>query len=127
MLLPSANSASPFRGSDFQKLEPGNKQALNELQKIQDVSTGCVLSPDCTPRRTVKPIDKPKHLQSTKPLMQINIEEVNGKVLAPPVPVREIPDADQAPEDTSPRSTSPSAKMIKIEELPDPSPCQSEL
>uniref|UniRef100_A0AAV2IX03 RNA polymerase II-associated protein 3 n=1 Tax=Knipowitschia caucasica TaxID=637954 RepID=A0AAV2IX03_KNICA len=116
--------------NDFQKvleLEPGNKQALNELQKIQDVSTGCVLSPDCTPRRTVKPIDKPKHLQSTKPLMQINIEEVNGKVLAPPVPVREIPDADQAPEDTSPRSTSPSAKMIKMEELPDPSPCQSEL
>ncbi|KAJ0047462.1 hypothetical protein NL108_000867, partial [Boleophthalmus pectinirostris] len=114
---------------DFQevlKLEPGNKQALNELQKIQDVSSGCLQSSDCTQRRTIQPIEKPKHLQSTKPLRRIDIEEVTGKVLIPDIQMSESQDAqNKAQEDTSPLSTSPSAKMIKIEEIADLSACQS--
>lgn len=106
---------------DFQevlKLEPGNKQALNELQKIQDVSSGCLQSFDCTNKRTVQPIDKPKHLQSVKPLRRIEIEEVSGNVLVPEKPVSEFQDVvKKTKEDTSPLSTSPSAKIIKIEEI----------
>uniref|UniRef100_A0A4W6D3J0 RNA polymerase II-associated protein 3 n=1 Tax=Lates calcarifer TaxID=8187 RepID=A0A4W6D3J0_LATCA len=55
---------------DFQevlKLEPGNKQALNELQKLQ-TDTGCsslLQTEDSSQRRTVQPIDKPTHLRST--------------------------------------------------------------
>ncbi|KAJ0012530.1 hypothetical protein NQD34_016864 [Periophthalmus magnuspinnatus] len=107
------------------KLEPGNKQALNELQKIQDVTSGCLQS-DCTQRRTVQPIEKPKHLQSTKPLRRIDIEEITGKVLVPDIPVSKFQDAvNKVQEDTSPLSTSPSAKMIKIEEIADFSASQS--
>ncbi|XP_072311154.1 RNA polymerase II-associated protein 3 [Eucyclogobius newberryi] len=111
---------------DFQavlKLEPGNKQALNELQKIQDVTSGCLQPSDCSQRRTVQPIEKPKHLQSTKPLRRVDIEEVSGKVLIADMSVSEPQDA----EDMSPLSTSPSTKMIKIEEIADYSVCQSEL
>lgn len=108
---------------DFQevlKLEPGNKQALNELQKIQDVSSGCLQSFDGSNKRTVQSIDKPKHLQSTKPLRRIEIEEVSGNVLAPEIPARDSQvDVKKAKEDTSPLSTSPSAKIIKIEEVAD--------
>uniref|UniRef100_UPI003AB040DE RNA polymerase II-associated protein 3 n=1 Tax=Centroberyx gerrardi TaxID=166262 RepID=UPI003AB040DE len=89
---------------DFQevlKLEPGNKQALNELQKLQmDMMSLSLTEPDDAPRRTVRPVDKPPHLQSAKPLRRIEIEEVGGKLLA------------------SPLSTSPRAKMIRIEEMP---------
>lgn len=108
---------------DFQevlKLEPGNKQALNELQKIQDVSSGCLQSSEGTTVRTVQPINKPKHLQSTKPLRRIEIEEVSGKVLVPEIPVSDSRDfANETKEDASPLSTSPSAKIIKIEEIAD--------
>ncbi|XP_044042426.1 RNA polymerase II-associated protein 3 [Siniperca chuatsi] len=112
---------------DFQevlKLEPGNKQALNELQKLQiDVgSSGLLQTPDSTQRRTVQPFDKPTHLQSTKPLRRIDIEEVSGKVTVLEVEsgesksfVQEVMREDE--DKTSPLSTSPSAKMIKIEEL----------
>lgn len=106
---------------DFQevlKLEPGNKQALNELQKIQDVSSGYLQSSDSATKRTVQPIDKPKHLQSTKPLRRIEIEEVSGKVLVPET---------SGKEDASPLSTSPSAKIIKIEEIADVSTGSPEL
>lgn len=99
-------------------MEPGNKQALNELQKIQDVSSGCLQSFDSTNKRTVQPIDKPKHLQSTKPLRRIEIEEVSGNVLVHEIPESESQDdVKKGNEDTSPLSTSPSAKMIKIEEI----------
>lgn len=108
---------------DFQevlKLEPGNKQALNELQKLQiDVaSSGLLQTPDGTQRRTVQPIDKPAHLRSTKPLRRIDIEEVSGKVSVSEVEkslVEEV--AREAQDKSSPLSTSPSAKMIKIEEI----------
>lgn len=112
---------------DFQevlKLEPGNKQALNELQKLQiDVaSSGLLQTPDSTQRRTVQPIDKPTHLQSTKPLRRIEIEEVSGKVTVSEVEsvgsksfIQEV--VREAEDESSPLSTSPSAKMIKIEEI----------
>lgn len=107
---------------DFQevlKLEPGNKQALNELQKLQ-IDEGCsglLQTPDNTERRTVEPIDKPTHLRSTKPLRRIDIEEVSGKVSVSEVEsfVQEV--MKEADDKSSPMSTSPSAKMIKIEEI----------
>lgn len=107
--------------TDFQevlKLEPGNKQALNELQKIQDVSSGCLQPFDSSKKKTVQPINKPKHLQSSKPLRRIEIEEVSGKVLVPEIPESEFQDVVKK-EDASPLSTSPSAKIIKIEEITD--------
>ncbi|CAK6959849.1 RNA polymerase II-associated protein 3 isoform X1 [Scomber scombrus] len=114
---------------DFQevlKLEPGNKQALNELQKLQiDVgSSGLLQTLDSSQRRTVQPIDKPTHLRSTKPLRRIDIEEVSGKVTLPEVEsggsssfIQEV--VREAECVSSPLSTSPSAKMIKIEEITD--------
>ncbi|XP_035533766.1 RNA polymerase II-associated protein 3 [Morone saxatilis] len=112
---------------DFQevlKLEPGNKQALNELQKLQidEGSSGLLQAADSTQTRTVQPIDKPTHLQSTKPLRRIEIEEVSGKVSVSEVDscgsksfVQEV--EREAEDESSPLSTSPSAKMIKIEEI----------
>ncbi|KAM9334930.1 RNA polymerase II-associated protein 3 isoform 1-T2 [Symphorus nematophorus] len=112
---------------DFQevlKLEPGNKQALNELQKLQidDGSSGLLQTPDSTQRRTVQPIDKPAHLRSTKPLRRIDIEEVGEKLSVSEVEsgaskslVQEV--VREAEDESSPLSTSPSAKMIKIEEI----------
>ncbi|XP_059181867.1 RNA polymerase II-associated protein 3 [Centropristis striata] len=112
---------------DFQevlKLEPGNKQALNELQKLQiDVASSGLLQPaDGSQRRTVQPIDKPTHLRSTKPLRRIDIEEVSGKVTVSEVEsagsksfIQEV--MRESEDQSSPLSTSPSAKMIKIEEI----------
>lgn len=112
---------------DFQqllKLEPGNKQALNELQKLQmdTGSSGRLQAVNGSQMRTVQPIDKPTHLRSTKPLRRIDIEEISGKVVVPegesgaskPL-VQEV--VKEVEEGSSPLSTSPSAKMIKIEEL----------
>lgn len=112
---------------DFQellKLEPGNKQALNELQKLQidDCSSGLLLTPDGTQRRTVQPMDKPKHLQSTKPLRRINIKEVSRKVSVPEVDysdsrslVQEV--GKESDDKSSSLSSSPNSKMIKMEEM----------
>ncbi|XP_034434552.1 RNA polymerase II-associated protein 3 isoform X1 [Hippoglossus hippoglossus] len=114
---------------DFQevlKLEPGNKQALNELQKLQiDLGpSGLLQTDDSSQRRTVQPIDKPTHLRSTKPLRRIEIEEVSGKATVPEVEssgsktlIQEV--VREPEEDSSPLSTSPSAKIIKIEEMAD--------
>ncbi|XP_071358436.1 RNA polymerase II-associated protein 3 [Trachinotus anak] len=114
---------------DFQellKLEPGNKQALNELQKLQidSSSSGVLQTEDGSQRRTVQPIDKPAHLRSTKPLRRIDIEEVSGKATVPEVEsggsksfVQEV--VRETEDGSSPLSTSPSAKMIKIEEISD--------
>lgn len=105
------------------KLEPGYKQALNELQKLQMAmcSSGLLQTADGTERRTVQPLDKPEHLRSTKPLMRIDIKEVGGelcsaemKSVASKASVQEA-----SREEFSPLSTSPAAKMIKIEELPE--------
>ncbi|XP_020490468.1 RNA polymerase II-associated protein 3 isoform X2 [Labrus bergylta] len=112
---------------DFQellKLEPGNKQALNELQKLQidEGPSGCLQTPDSNRRRTVQPVNKPKHLQSTKPLRRIDIEEVSGMVSVHEMlpsesecTVQEV--VTEAEDESSSLSSSPSAKMIKIEEM----------
>ncbi|XP_074554628.1 RNA polymerase II-associated protein 3 isoform X2 [Halichoeres trimaculatus] len=110
---------------DFQellKLEPGNKQALNELQKLQNDEgpSGLLASPDNLQRRVVHPIDKPQHLQSTKPLRRINIEEISGKVSVPEMVSGEPESSKQEvarTNESSSLSSSPSAKMIKIEEI----------
>ncbi|KAM3850352.1 RNA polymerase II-associated protein 3 [Diretmus argenteus] len=121
---------------DFQEvldLEPANKQALNELQKIQiDLGTrGLLAAQEDAPRRTIQPVNKPPHLQSTKPLRRLDIEEVGGQVavseeessvsaarLQNPAP--SIGDGEgRGRDEASPRSTSPSAKIMKIEELSD--------
>nr|XP_012775294.2 RNA polymerase II-associated protein 3 isoform X1 [Maylandia zebra] len=112
---------------DFQqllKLEPGNKQALNELQKLQMYtgSSGRLQAVNGSQMRTVQPIDKPTHLRSTKPLRRIDIEEISGKIVVPegesgaykPLVQEVVKEVEEA---SSPLSTSPSAKMIKIEEL----------
>ncbi|XP_014882426.1 RNA polymerase II-associated protein 3-like, partial [Poecilia latipinna] len=106
---------------DFQRLlqlEPGNKQALNELQKLQtdpDCS-GALQAEDGAQRRTVQPVDKPEHLRSTKPLRRIDIQEISGKLALPrqealPPLIQEV---DRKTD--SPLSSSPSAKIIKMEE-----------
>ncbi|XP_019751906.1 RNA polymerase II-associated protein 3 isoform X1 [Hippocampus comes] len=94
---------------DFQevlKLEPGNKQAQSELQKLQfhDVSTGLLQTSEGSRRRTVQPVDKADHLRSTKPMRRIDIEEISGKVTVPDV-ARDH------------QGQSPSAKKINIQDM----------
>uniref|UniRef100_A0A665TI56 RNA polymerase II-associated protein 3 n=1 Tax=Echeneis naucrates TaxID=173247 RepID=A0A665TI56_ECHNA len=99
---------------DFQellKLEPGNKQALNELQKLKIVRF---------------------KIQLLKPLRRIDIKEVSGKATVPEGEseepkslVQEV--VKETEGGSSPLSTSPSAKMIKIEEISDaPSPASDQ-
>lgn len=114
---------------DFQemlKLEAGNKQALTELQKLHmgAAPSGLLQTADGSHRRTVQPIDKPTHLQSAKPLRRIKIEEVSGEVTVSEgesegskLLIKEV--MKEAEDDSSPLSTSPSAKVIKMEELAD--------
>ncbi|KAK5895603.1 hypothetical protein CgunFtcFv8_009282 [Champsocephalus gunnari] len=108
------------------KLEPGNKQALTELQKLHTSAppSGLLQTADGSHRRTVQPIDKPTHLQSAKPLRRIEIEEVSGEVTVSEgesegskLLIKEV--MKEAEDDSSPLSTSPSAKVIKMEELAD--------
>ncbi|XP_076862558.1 RNA polymerase II-associated protein 3 [Brachyhypopomus gauderio] len=120
------------------KLEPGNKQAVSELKKLdmeinKDTAGGQQRS-DATPRRTVQPINKPEHLRSTKPMKRIEIEEV-GELLTPlAVPQRTThPASSSMPElvarvpglyseeqgQASPLTSSPSAKIQKMEQLSD--------
>ncbi|XP_061617450.1 RNA polymerase II-associated protein 3 [Phyllopteryx taeniolatus] len=100
---------------DFQevlKLEPGNKQAQIELQKLQmdGVSSGLLQTSDGSQRRTVQPVDKEAHLRSTKPMRRVDIEEISGKVT--------VPDVARDHEGHSSPS-SPSTKMIRIRAIPD--------
>uniref|UniRef100_A0A8C4Z6L3 RNA polymerase II-associated protein 3 n=1 Tax=Gadus morhua TaxID=8049 RepID=A0A8C4Z6L3_GADMO len=115
---------------DFQellKLEPGNKQALNELQKIKidtGASGGLLGTEDDAPRRTVQPLEKPAHLRSAKPLRRIDIEEVGGEVRSRTRSGRgsrrvRQGQSKEAGDQASPLSTSPSAKVLKIEEISD--------
>ncbi|XP_032445947.1 RNA polymerase II-associated protein 3 [Xiphophorus hellerii] len=100
------------------QLEPGNKQALNELQKLQTDPgcSGALQAEDGARRRTVQPVDKPEHLRSTKPLRRIDIQEISGK-LAPPRQEALPPLIQEVERKTdSPLSSSPSAKIIKMEE-----------
>ncbi|KAI4878863.1 hypothetical protein NFI96_012046 [Prochilodus magdalenae] len=117
------------------KLEPGNKQAMNELKKLNMETTASGLElADGTQRRAVQPINKPEHLRSTKPMRRIEIEEVGGEfipLMEPqrstgsssrlgPVPSISASFSERAPQgESSPLSSSPSAKIQKIEELSD--------
>uniref|UniRef100_A0A8C7IKE4 RNA polymerase II-associated protein 3 n=1 Tax=Oncorhynchus kisutch TaxID=8019 RepID=A0A8C7IKE4_ONCKI len=113
------------------KLEPGNKQAFHEMKKIAIVR---MWFREHAQRRTVLPVNKPPHLQSTKPLRRVDIEEVGGKILvqkepsavftsttAPcfrPQKTTSIADTVREGQgEASPPSTSPSAKILKIEEI----------
>ncbi|KAF6726963.1 RNA polymerase II-associated protein 3 [Oryzias melastigma] len=107
------------------RLEPGNKQALNELQKLQSELD----LPQAVEgfQRTVEPIDKPEHLRSTKPLRRINIEEVGGvsaqSAAESKSSIQEV--VKDSRDGSSPLSTSPIAKIIKIEEILDASTSES--
>ncbi|XP_074017819.1 RNA polymerase II-associated protein 3 [Numenius arquata] len=69
------------------KLEPGNKQAINELSKIRNELSEkeqrthqeypAVLIKETEIKNIVKVIDNPLHLRSTKPLQRIAIEEID--------------------------------------------------
>ncbi|KAM5171440.1 RNA polymerase II-associated protein 3 isoform 2-T3 [Mantella aurantiaca] len=131
------------------KLEPGNKQAISELAKIsQELDEKAVMpsqndhaseSKVKNHRNCVKPIDKPAHLRSTKPLRRMEIEEVGGvtinpiNILTESAPcngnivsqVEEPSIEDMKEEQISTSPDIPSAKMIKIEEISDLSNLQS--
>ncbi|KAI1882235.1 hypothetical protein AGOR_G00248600 [Albula goreensis] len=118
------------------KLEPGNKQAMDEIKKISaDLGDSLTAEEPQTRRRTVQPVDKPPHLRSTKPLRRIVIEEVGGELpilekslVDPPVPAQggnspQVTLAGGSGEGMSPLVGSPCAKIQKIEEISD-SPAQ---
>uniref|UniRef100_A0A8C3HNY6 RNA polymerase II-associated protein 3 n=1 Tax=Chrysemys picta bellii TaxID=8478 RepID=A0A8C3HNY6_CHRPI len=121
------------------KLEPGNKQAINELTKIQNelVEKGLWTYQECPEpsaeeteiRNLVQPIDKPLHLRSTKPLRRIFIEEVDDEMQNIDVPntttlvnnwinstsVETTKNLSQ--DDLLTTSDIPRAKQLKIEEI----------
>ncbi|XP_048463595.1 RNA polymerase II-associated protein 3 isoform X2 [Rhincodon typus] len=126
-------------------LEPGNKQALTELGKInkelalQGVPTQQTSSTSNKGQRIIKPIDKPPHLRSTKPLIRVAIEEVGDTVIntkkeaaavsfpfdvaaKPPTMVSAVEETNKiqeknTPEDCSvPTVEAPNAKILKVEE-----------
>uniref|UniRef100_A0A8C3P7D6 RNA polymerase II-associated protein 3 n=1 Tax=Chrysemys picta bellii TaxID=8478 RepID=A0A8C3P7D6_CHRPI len=123
------------------KLEPGNKQAINELTKIQNelVEKGLWTYQECPEpsaeeteiRNLVQPIDKPLHLRSTKPLRRIFIEEVDDEMQNIDVPntttlvnnwinstsVETTKNLSQ--DDLLTTSDIPRAKQLKIEEISD--------
>ncbi|EMP31919.1 RNA polymerase II-associated protein 3 [Chelonia mydas] len=143
-------ASSPANRSDKQvcrnfetvlKLEPGNKQAINELTKIQSelVEKGLWTYQECPEpsaeeteiRNLVQPIDKPLHLRSTKPLRRIFIEEVGDEMQDVDVPntttlvnnwinstsVETTKNLNQ--DDLLTTSDTPRAKQLKIEEIRD--------
>ncbi|KAJ1163493.1 hypothetical protein NDU88_003951 [Pleurodeles waltl] len=124
------------------KLEPGNKQALTELAKIRTElsESGLCRVQECLPpsaiekqqQHVVKPIDKPPHLRSSKPLRRMIIQEVSDEI-----PTTDMPDLSATDQGTlligkhtssivtdqssshdgivSPCGT-PKAKLLKIED-----------
>ncbi|XP_067420243.1 RNA polymerase II-associated protein 3 isoform X2 [Emydura macquarii macquarii] len=123
------------------KLEPGNKQAINELTKIQNelVEKGLWTYQECPEPSTeeteiqnlVQPIDKPLHLRSTKPLRRIFIEDVGDEMQNIDLPttttqvtngsnstsVETIKNPNQ--DDLLTTADTPRAKQLKIEEISD--------
>ncbi|KAJ8373953.1 hypothetical protein SKAU_G00045330 [Synaphobranchus kaupii] len=96
-------------------LEPGNKQAMDEIRKISADASASGLTAEQsaldqqTWRRTVQPVDKPLHLRSTKPLRRIEIGEVGG---TPP----EISDTPAQPPDKSPERGHVEAQQMRRKE-----------
>ncbi|NXD93637.1 RPAP3 protein, partial [Chaetorhynchus papuensis] len=126
------------------KLEPGNKQAINELTKIRNELSEkeqrtqqeypAVLIKETEIKNIVKMIDNPLQIKSTKPLQRIDIEEVDDDTSDDDLPsttslvnnwrnsvsveTTETPDQD----DLLTTIDTPKAKHLKIEEISDTSP-----
>ncbi|KAK9975495.1 hypothetical protein ABG768_020751 [Culter alburnus] len=91
------------------KLEPGNKQAINEIEKLTaEMNTSGLMDPvENTQRRTIQPINKPEHLRSTKPLRRMDIQEITPSVephavtSSPHPKIQKIEEISGAPSRTS--------------------------
>lgn len=133
-------------------LEPGNKQAVTELSKIKkeliDRGHWDDVFLDSTQRQNVvRPIDNPPHRGSTKPLKKVIIEETGNLIQTVDVPNSTTPAAPEhnpinlanviaatgttsensSQDDLLPTSDIPKAKVLKIEEISDPSALQSQV
>ncbi|NWW17953.1 RPAP3 protein, partial [Falcunculus frontatus] len=128
------------------KLEPGNKQAINELTKIKNELSEkeqqtqqeypAVLIKEAEIKNIVKLIDNPLQIKSTKPLRRIDIEEVDDDTSEDDLPstnslvnnwrnsvsVETTGTLDQ--DDLLTTVDIPKAKHLKIEEISDMSPVQ---
>ncbi|KFQ34904.1 PREDICTED: RNA polymerase II-associated protein 3 [Merops nubicus] len=128
------------------KLEPGNKQAINELTKIRNELAEkeqqthqeypAVLIKEKEMKNTVKLIDNPLHIKSTKPLQRIAIEEVDDDTPNSDLPsttslikngrnsvsIETTENLDQ--DDQFSTMDIPKAKHLKIEEVSDTSTLQ---
>ncbi|XP_037243590.1 RNA polymerase II-associated protein 3 [Falco biarmicus] len=131
---------------DVLKLEPGNKQAMNELTKIRNELAEkeqwsnqeypAVLIKETEIKNIVKLIDNPLHLKSTKPLQRIAIEEIDDDTPDSDLPstttlvnnwrnsvsVETTENLDR--DDQLTTTDIPKAKHLKIEEISDTSPLQ---
>ncbi|XP_056368534.1 RNA polymerase II-associated protein 3 isoform X2 [Oenanthe melanoleuca] len=124
------------------KLEPGNKQAINELTKIRNELAEkeqqahkeypAVLIKEAEIKNIVKMIDNPLQIKSTKPLQRIDIEEVDDDASDCDLPsttlvnnwknsvsVEATETLDQ--DDLLTTVDIPKAKHLKIEEISDTS------
>lgn len=132
-------------------LEPGNKQAVTELSKIKkellEKGHWDDVFLDSTQRQNViKPIDKPPHLRTAKPLKKIIIEETGDLIQSIDVPdnttAAVVPETNLSNKiatsgtaskknsnqnDLLPTSDTPKAKVLKIEEISDISAPQSQV
>ncbi|KFU96106.1 RNA polymerase II-associated protein 3, partial [Chaetura pelagica] len=128
------------------KLEPGNKQAINELTKIRNdlaekeeqthQKYPAVLIKETEIKDIVKVIDNPLQLKSTKPLQRIPIEEIDDETPDSDLPittssasswrnsmsVETTENLDQ--DDQLTTMDIPKAKHLKIEEVSDTTPLQ---
>ncbi|XP_028912243.1 RNA polymerase II-associated protein 3 isoform X1 [Ornithorhynchus anatinus] len=124
-------------------LDPGNKQAVNELSKINreliEKGLGNKSGSESSKKRIlISPIDKPPHLRSTKPLKTLAIEEIGSRVqnadlpqtttssstleselVNPPVllPSSTTAKTNKPIQEADPGSDTPKAKVLKIEEI----------
>ncbi|KAF4802561.1 RNA polymerase II-associated protein 3 [Turdus rufiventris] len=124
------------------KLEPGNKQAINELTKIRNELAEkeqrahqeypAVLIKEAEIKNIVKMIDNPLQIKSTKPLRRIDIEEVDDDTSDDDLPsttlannwrnsvsIEAAETLDQ--DDLLTTVDTPKAKHLKIEEISDTS------
>ncbi|KAA0720853.1 RNA polymerase II-associated protein 3 [Triplophysa tibetana] len=112
------------------KLEPGNKQAVTEIQKLKAElkSSGYLVTEE---KRMIQPINKPEHLKSTKPLRRIDIQEVgemsrvseSSAVSSPHHKIQKISDALHESRDTeceNDRSTDDGNPSDECECVPPP-------
>ncbi|CAM4561089.1 unnamed protein product [Leuciscus chuanchicus] len=95
------------------KLEPGNKQAMTEIEKLTaEMKSSVLLDPAENKPRTVQPISKPEHLRSTKPLRRMIIQEISGSVephasSSPHPKIQKMEEISDAPSRASSSSSSP--------------------